>query len=108
MMTKRNMIFRSLAGAIACLLLLIVFAGTAVFPEPAAGYQQANHTGANEDWAQPTFHGLAVGKSTSTDVIRTFGKPKWKGGVQELIVPSDKEGEIQYQYSAVPDLDGET
>src|SRR5215510_16167714 len=82
-----NTIFRLASGGIACCLLLIALAGTAVWPEPAAGYQQVKHSGANEDWVQPTFHGLVVGKSTAADVIRVFGKPKWKGGVQEVNVP---------------------
>src|SRR5215468_4289697 len=45
MITKRNMIFRSVPGTIACLLILTAFAGTAVFSDPAAGYRQAKHTG---------------------------------------------------------------
>jgi hypothetical protein len=72
----------------------------------AAAYPQARHTDANEEWGQATFHGLVVGKSTAADVLRTFGKPSWKGGVQELIVPSDKE-EIQYQYNGVADVNGD-
>jgi hypothetical protein len=89
-------------------LLLIAFSGTLVFhSSAAAGNQQRKHPDGNEDWVQPTFHGLLVGKSTTSDVIRTFGKPKWKGGVQELVVPSDKEGEMQYEYSAVPGIDGD-
>ena len=72
----------------------------------ASGHQQAKHNDANEAWAAPTFHGLTIGKSNTTDVLRTFGKPSWKGGVQEIVIPSDKEGEIQYQYSSVPDVDG--
>jgi len=103
----RNTIFISVSGAIAFLLPMIALAGTVVFPESAAGYPQAKPAGANEDWVAPTFHGLVVGKSTGEDVIRVFGKPKWKGGVQDLIVPSDKDGELQYQYSAVPDLDAD-
>ena len=102
-----NTIFRLASGGIACCLLLMALAGTALWPEPAAGYQQVKHSGANEDWVQPGFHGLVVGKSTAADVIRVFGKPKWKGGVQEVIVPSDTDGETQYQYSAVPDLDAD-
>src|SRR5262249_49368107 len=107
-MTKRNEPLRLAGSGTACLLLLIAFSGTLVFHgSAAAGNQQRKHAGGNEDWVQPTFHGLLVGKSTTGDVIRTFGKPKWKGGVQELVVPSDKGGEIQYEYSAVPGMDGD-
>ena len=93
---------------IATAVLLLALAGAASFPLSAStGRRQVRHTDRNEGWAQPTFHGIVVGKSTGADVIRTFGKPKWKGGVQELIVPSDTDGELQYQYSAVPDLDAD-
>jgi|SRR5262249_27900750 len=89
------------------IVVFIALGGTALFPLSAAPRdQQPKHTGANEEWAPSEFHGLRLGKATTADVIRTFGKPTWKGGVQELVVPSDKEGEIQYQYTAAPDVDG--
>jgi hypothetical protein len=107
-MTTQNVLFRSVFSGVACFLLFITLSPAALFPPSAvAGYSQARHTDANEEWAQPTFHGLVVGKSTAADVVREFGKPKWKGGVQDLVVPSDKQGEIQYQYSAVPDVNGD-
>lgn len=107
-MTTRSGLFRQLCNGIVCFLLLTALAGTAVFPpSSAAGQQKGTHTDANQNWGQATFHGLVVGKSTSADVIREFGKPKWKGGVQELVVPSDKDGELQYQYSSPSDINGD-
>jgi len=87
--------------------LLMAIAGTVILPASASvRHQQPKSTDRNEDWVKPEYHGLIVGKSTTSDVIREFGKPAWKGGVQELAVPSDKEGEIQYEYPAVPDVGG--
>jgi len=97
----------SLGKCIACLLLLIVLAGAGLpLLSDSARHQQPKSSDANEQWVAPTFHGLRVGTATSEDVIRTFGKPTWKGGVQELVAPSDKGGEIQYQYPAAPGVDG--
>lgn len=85
----------------------LLFVALSMLPFSASGrHQQLKTVDGSEDWVQPTFHGLRVGKSTTSDVISAFGKPAWKGGVEELVVPSDKEGEIQYQYPAVPDVDG--
>jgi hypothetical protein len=93
---------------IAIAILLLALEGMVLFPLSASPRnQQVKHTDRNEEWVRPTFHGIRVGESTTGDVLRTFGKPKWKGGVQDLVVPSDKQGEIQYEYSAVPDIDGD-
>jgi hypothetical protein len=100
--------FGLVCSGIACALPLLALATAGAPPLSVVdGGQQRKHTDANEDWGQATFHGLIVGKSTSADVIREFGKPKWKGGVQELVVPSDKDGELQYQYSAPSDVKGD-
>src|SRR5215831_4735096 len=107
-MTTRSGLFMQISNGIVCLLLLTVLAGTAVVPlSAAAGQQKGTHTEGKEAWGQATFHGLVIGKSTTADVIREFGKPKWKGGVQELVVPSDRDGELQYQYSAPSDINGD-
>ena len=107
-MTTRSVVFGLVCGGIGYLLSLLAFAGTAALPLSAAdGRQQGKPADANQNWGQATFHGLVVGKSTSADVIREFGKPKWRGGVQELVVPSDRDGETQYQYSAPSDVNGD-
>jgi hypothetical protein len=106
-MTTRGATFRSAGIGLAGLLTFIALAGPGLSPlSAAAGQQRLKPSATNQDWGQPTFHGLVVGKSTAADVIRTFGKPSWKGGVGELVLPSDKEGEIQYEYSAAPAVDG--
>ena len=88
-------------------LLLGALAGIVMFPQSAAsGHQQPKPPEGNEQWVPGTFHGIRVGKSTSEDVIRAFGKPDGKGEVKELVVPSDKDGEIEYQYLAAPGVDG--
>ena len=107
-MTIRIVLFGLVCSGIACLSLFTELAGTPLLAVSAAdGHQQGKHTDVSQNWGQATFKGLVVGKSTSADVIREFGKPKWKGGVQELVVPSDKDGELQYQYSAPSDVNGD-
>jgi hypothetical protein len=107
-MTTRSARFGLACSGIACLLPFLALAGNALLPlSAAAGHQQGKPADVNRNWGQATFHGLVVGKSTSADVIREFGKPKWKGGVQELVVPSDKDGELQYQYSSPSDVNGD-
>lgn len=68
--------------------------------------RQTTSSNANKSWALPTFHGLQVGKSTAQDVIRVFGKPDSKGNSYDTLLESDKGGEILYEYSKVPDVDG--
>ena len=107
-MTTRSVVFGLVCGGIGYLLPLLALAGTAPLPISAADRrQQGKPADTNQNWGQATFHGLVVGKSTSADVIREFGKPKWRGGVKELVVPSDREGETQYQYSAPSDVNGD-
>src|SRR5262249_38621312 len=107
-MTTRSGLFMQACNGIVCFLLLTALTGTALFPpSAAAGQQKGTHTEGKEAWGQATFHGLVVGKSTTADVIREFGKPKSKGGVQELVVHSDKDGETQYQYSSPSDINGD-
>ena len=107
-MTIRNVMFGLVCGGLASLLPFLALAGNSL-PSASAveRHRQQGHTGVNQNWGQATFHGLVVGKSTSADVIREFGKPKWRGGVQELVVPSDRDGELQYQYSAPSDIKGD-
>jgi hypothetical protein len=77
-------------------LLLGALAGIIMFAQSAAsGHQRPKPSEGNERWVPATFHGIRVGKSTSEDVIRTFGKPDGKDEVEELVVPSDKDGEVE-------------
>jgi len=106
-MTTQNTIFRLVGSEIAFLFAFIAFVGAALLPlSGSARQQRLKPADANEQWGPSQFHGLVLGKSTSADVIRAFGKPSWKGGVGELELRSDKEGEMQYEYSTAPGVDG--
>jgi len=106
-MTTRSVLFRLGGRGIAGLLALLAFAGSGLIPLSASARQQRlKAADANQQWGRSQFHGLVLGKSTSGDVIRAFGKPSWKGGVGELELRSDKEGEMQYEYSTAPGVDG--
>jgi len=88
-------------------MMMMALLGTGMFTFSAASKDpKVRRAAPNEDWGRATFHGLVVGKSRAADVIRTFGKPSWKGGVEEQILASDKEGEMQYQYSAARGVEG--
>jgi len=67
---------------------------------------QTTSSNVNKSWMLPTFHGLQVGKSTTQDVLRVFGKPDSKGPSYDSLLESDKDGEILYEYSKGPDGDG--
>jgi hypothetical protein len=69
--------------------------------------RQAKPSNVDNAWALPTFHGLHIGVSTTQDVLRVFGKPDSKGPSFDTLLESDKEGEIEYEYSKVPDIDGD-
>ena len=103
---RETLIMKTIHLSLGLLLFVAFFASASLLPI-FARQQPITHKVGNEEWTRAAFHGIRVGKSTSADVIRTFGKPKWKGGVQELVVSSDKHGEVQYEYSAVPDVDGD-
>lgn len=56
----------------------------------------------------PTYQGLAIGKSTSADVERVFGKPIWSGPPEEKLIDDDSEDELLYEYLNVGNVEGQT
>jgi hypothetical protein len=88
-------------GLLISAILIMSIGGTQLCALSAGTEAPPPEPGANQEWGQASFHGLVVGQSKPTDVLRVLGKPKWKGGVEEPLVPSDKE-ETQYRYEPAP------
>ena len=63
-------------------------------------------------WVAASYHGLVVGKSTRSDVLRVLGKPKWVGREQDTGIPmmtyavSDPVPGTLAAYFRGPTLDG--
>lgn len=52
---------------------------------------------AGREWHAATYRGLTVGKSTSADMLRVFGKPHWSGPPGDQ-AKSDPDPEVWNEY----------
>lgn len=57
------------------------------------------------EWRAATYRGLRVGKSTSADMLRVFGKPHWSGPPGDQI-ENDPNPEVWNEYEAGGDFPG--
>jgi hypothetical protein len=68
--------------------------------------QSALATGVRgHDWHAATYRGLRVGKSTSADMLRVFGKPHWSGPPGDQ-TKDDPNPEVWNEYEAGGDFPG--
>lgn len=57
------------------------------------------------EWRVATYRGLTVGKSTSADMLRVFGKPHWSGPPGDQ-TKDDPDPEVWNEYEDVGDFPG--
>ena len=87
------------------LIALAITAQSALYA--STGRRQTKSSTNNNAWKLPAFHGLRFGASSAQDLIAVFGKPTYKQEVEETIVESDRDGEIEYEYRYIADAGGE-
>jgi len=52
-----------------------------------AGLKSQSQKQVSKTWVPAVYHGLVVGRSTRSDVVRVLGKPEWKGNESDTGVP---------------------
>ena len=57
------------------------------------------------EWQAATYRGLTVGKSTTADMLRVFGKPHWSGPPGDQ-AKDDPDPEVWNEYEDVGDFPG--